>query len=223
MLRPKISPSRLREAEELCSGVGRGGLLSQAREENRMSNDPAHDDQYIDPAPLVIDLLVNIAATALSGLLVNVGSTLYSSISWRRQSSNTTFTPSIETLGQRLDELESLVRRAFQLIRSNSRRELGGILLLNHEQMEQYRELRESIFDLLRQVDELTEDLPSQPEDRTETSRPREFRVQVRFIENRLADARVANLAEEAFLEISSALIGMRRLLDQIQRNSRSR
>lgn len=185
-------------------------------------------NQYVDPDPLVVDLLVNLAATGVAGLLVKVGHVFYSSSWWRRRSSmapalaTQVDQQTIEDLHKRVEDLESLTKRAFQLVKSNGRRELGGVLLLDSNRIEQYHELRESLFSLLRVVDKLTEGLSLQsenlePEDRSETNLPRDFRSQVRFIENRLIDARVASIAEEAFLEINSAIVGMRRLLEHIR------
>jgi hypothetical protein len=123
----------------------------------------------------------------------------------------------------RLEKLESLIDRAFRLIHPGTRRELGGQLLLDPERIREYHEIRESLFQELRDLDELSQEvLPSSldldPRDPTERgSGPRQFRSQVAFLTNRLHDARVATLAEESFLEIKSAVVGMRRMLDQLR------
>ena len=180
-----------------------------------------------DPDPIVVDLLVNLGATAIAGVLVKLGRGVYQR--WRQRPAPGINQNLLGVLEGSLESFEGLLHRAFQLFHPGTRRELGGVLLLNSNQIHQYHEIRESLFDQLRKLDDLSQELsseferPDDSQERDDAGLPREFRAQVSFIANRLHDARVATLAEEAFLEIKAALVAIRRMLEQLKQKGRKR
>jgi len=174
-----------------------------------------------DPDPLVIDLMVGLAGTAIAGAIKKAGVAILAAARRRRQ---TPADPSVavtqlQQLRRELDELERRSATAASLVGSG-RRELGGMVMLDPNRLQEYHELRESIFGQLRRVDEMAESFGDPDEHRARagkgrrTGLPKEFRERLKYVDQRLRDARCATLAGEAFLDVTAAVGMLRQILE---------
>lgn len=184
------------------------------------------DSRRVDPDPLVIDQLVNLAATGLAGLIVKLSALVLQP--WRDH--NATYAAvrqALPVLEEQFRNLIQLVDHAASLTGSDTRRIIGGGMLLDLDAIRNYQELRDAIFNQLRTLDELSERLLSRIEDDapaalgSQRDLPAEFRTQITFIDKRLREARVAAYAEGAFLEIRAALMAVDRMIAQLRHNVR--
>ena len=150
-----------------------------------------------DPSPIVIDLLVNLAATALAGTAVQIGETR---IARSRKGHAELAAPDLSHLNQvrdLLSDVERLSDRAAHLVPPTERRELGGVFLLSQNGIGEYRSIRDQIFEKLREIDVLTQKLADDAEG--SVAKPRQarsrltktFREQVQLINKRLAIGRL--------------------------------
>jgi hypothetical protein len=170
-----------------------------------------------DPDPVVLDLLVNVAATAIGGYLLK----LLSEESNRRRSMWGPHRPSIQPdtatlLLKWIDELDSLIAEAIALVPADVQRTLGVPLLLTPEQLRRYSGIRDHIFELVRTLQDFTQRLPIESDGQLEGQQPlpKGMQRQCRAIQRELKDARTAALSAEAFARIRSAAQIMRRLVE---------
>jgi hypothetical protein len=173
-----------------------------------------------DPDPIVIDLLVGLAGTAIAGAIKKSAEAIFAAARRRRpQSMEEPAAARLQQLRRELDEPERRSTLAATLVGSG-RRELGAVVMLDPERLQQYHALREAIFHQLRRVDELVEsfgdvdEVVVQKRGRRRSPLPKEFRTRLKYVDQRLRDARSATLAGEAFLDISSAVGMLRQILD---------
>ena len=176
----------------------------------------------VDPDPLIMDLLVGLAGTAIAGAIKKVGQTLLARRRpWQAELAPSPLTDQAGILRRNLAELERRIDQALTLIEPGMKRELGGQILLDQQSIRQYHELREGLFDQVRAVDDLVEGLPDAAGGHNDVldgrKLPGEFRKQLKFIERKLREARTAALADEALLEVRSAVVSMRRTIDYIE------
>jgi hypothetical protein len=184
------------------------------------------DSPRIDPDSIVIELLVNLAATGLAGLLAKLGSLVLR----LRRDRNAALIATKETLPLLEDQFQKLkqaVENAASLTGPETRLVVGGGLLLDPNAIRRYHELREGIFAQLRTFDDVSEKMLSRIDEiaphaapASDRNLPTEFRTQIKFIDKRLRDARVANYAEGAFLEIRAALLAIERVIAQIRQTA---
>jgi hypothetical protein len=184
----------------------------------------APNSEWTDPDPLVIDLLVGLAGTAIAGGIKKAAEAIFAAARRRWPTTTVERTPpgQLQQLRRELEELERRLSVATTLVGSG-RRELGGVVVLDQNRLQQYHELREGIFDQLRRLDELVEsfgavggEVPARP-GRRRTALPKEFRDRLKYVDHRLRDARSATLAGEAFLDVSSAVGMLRQILDLLE------
>ena len=157
-----------------------------------------HDERR-DPDPIVVDLLVNLAAAGIGGVIVKVGQAAWAGRP-RFPRQNPPITRSdLDRLRRSIDTLDRLAEDASRLVEPGTKRELGGQLLLTQDQLRQYHQIRETLFEEVRTVDTISESLiPSDVEGQVRgrktrrRSLPQDFRTQIAFLEKRLRDARVA-------------------------------
>lgn len=119
--------------------------------------------QASDPDPLVIDLIIGVAATGVASLLAKLVRIAMTS---RQRKLPTALEPiTFKRLRDAINELEVLTNQAFRLIDPSTRRQLGGLLLLNPKELEKYNQIRDNHFSHIRETDiltqELVRDLPS--------------------------------------------------------------
>jgi hypothetical protein len=184
-----------------------------------------HRVSRVDPDSLVLDLLVQVAVTAVASLVVKVAEALAASVFRQRKPPSHLNEATFARLREAVDNLQNLTRQAFRLIRPDARRRLGQIHLLPEHKLREYHHVREELFSQVRRTDELAQELirehssAEEGRQKPESRLPDEFVERIRFIEKRLRQAKVAALAEEAFLEIQSAILAMQRMLDQLTAN----
>jgi hypothetical protein len=176
-----------------------------------------------DPDPLVIDLMINIVATGIAGLLVKVGKAVFRRPGrFKFDNVNAPHLPPGE-LKRLIDEIDRIASEAYLLVLPERPRELGGIILLTPEQIARYHSLREELFAKLRTIDEISESWISDDVEAGELAPsgsmrlPKEFRDHLRATKKRLDDARVASLAGVAMHDIKASLCHMRELVRLIQ------
>jgi hypothetical protein len=177
-----------------------------------------------DPDPIVVDLLVNLAAAGIGGVIVKLGQAAWAGRPrWPRQNPPV-IRADLDRLRHSIDTLDRLADDASRLVEPGTKRELGGKLLLPQDQLRRYHQIREALFEEVRTVDTISESLiPSNVEglargrSTRRRSLPQDFRTQSAFLEKRLRDARVASTSERSFLEIKAAIGTMRRMLEQVE------
>jgi hypothetical protein len=179
------------------------------------------DQNFSDPLEIVLDLLLNLAGTAIAGGLTVVAKRL-----WRRHSSRAVegqgyFDPDsisrahLRSIRASLDELAHLVGRASTLVDPTQKRELGSRLFLTRQQLEEYHRIRGALFDGVKKVDEVLESLPELEEG--DARLPHDIEAQRKFIEKQLSQSRTAGRVEDSFLAIWAAVAGMHRMLDRVE------
>lgn len=166
---------------------------------------------------------MGVAGTAIAGAIKKVGQTVLARR--RRSRAEEGLSSTVDQVGllrQNLDNLERQIDQALALIQPGRKRELGGQILLDQQSVRQYHELREGLFAQVRAVDDLIEgfspdalDAPHGVGDSRKL--PSEFREQLKLVDRKLRDARTATLADEALLEVRSAVVAMRRMIDYIE------
>jgi hypothetical protein len=185
---------------------------------------PLRSAPPVDPDPIIIDLLVGLTGTAIAGAIKKVGQKVLARR--RRRQAELVAPPTANQVGvlrRSLDDLERRIDQALALIQPGQKRELGGQILLDQHSIRQYHELRDGLFTQVRTVDDLVEGLlPNALDDQAGVDGgrmrlPSEFREQLRFVERKLREARTATLADEALLEMRSAVVAMRRMIDYIE------
>jgi hypothetical protein len=172
----------------------------------------------------VVDLLVNLAAAGIGGVIVKVGQAAWARLPHRSRQEPPVARADLDRLRRSIETLERLSDSASRLAEPGTRRELGGQLLLSQDQLRQYYQIREALFEEVRTIDLSSESLIPRDTDaqgrdvrRQRRRLPQDFRTQITFLEKRLRDARVASTAERSFLEVKAAISTMRRMLDQVE------
>jgi hypothetical protein len=165
----------------------------------------------------VLDLAVNLAATAVGSGVAKIGLWAYRSISRRRGNDDAFPLDVVEILRRRVTELDELTTEASELIGQGTRR-LGGVLLLDGARLERYHSLRDRCFEVVRDLDDLVE--KHFPAERLSVlGRPvapsgSRLQQQVRTVELGLKSARTASNSTQSFLQIRGALLAMKDVLN---------
>ena len=179
----------------------------------------------VDPDPIVIDLLINLAATGIAGLLVKLIKVALQRYG-RSSGSISQFSGIVEGIEDQINRIKKLVDSAMILVEPGAKRELGGILLLRPNQIQEYHRIRDTLFDEVKKLDEISMELDKGFEkglslQGTKEGKPTEFKKEISYIETRLRDARVASLSEHAFLDIKSSLDAMRQIIKSMREGYR--
>lgn len=181
-----------------------------------------------DPDPMVFDLLVNLAATGIAGILVKTGKRLLARRTKKRAPMATPLEEartSLATLTALVSELHTLIAHAETIVPPQSKRELGGVLMLSPDEIGRYLGLRDALIDKLKRVDDLAMAHEGQlagfeVESRTRRRLPKEFRHLIATAEKRLTSARTATLSGIALLDVKAAAVAMQAMLEILQRET---
>lgn len=174
----------------------------------------------VGPDPIVIDLLINLAATGIASLLVKVIRMALQHQS-RLNESIKQYSVILQNIEDQINRIEKIVNDVRKLIEPGAKRELGGLLLLTPELIQDYHRLRDTLFDEVRTLDEMSLQLDKIIEKakfpiEIKGQKPTEFKKEISYIEKRLREARVASLSAYAFFDIKSSLDAMRLLIKSI-------
>jgi hypothetical protein len=171
----------------------------------------------IDPDPYVLALLVKVVGDAIGGLIKKSAGALFGR-SARQEALRA-------ELKHHLEALVELVGRAERLVGSDRRMEMGGVLLLSQEQFREFGGLRESIFNALRAVDDISSQLPVQDLEASPSARKRLRRsISPTFVElskmvkQTLRKASTASTAGSLFAQVRVAVEVMRQMIEQSER-----
>lgn len=180
--------------------------------------------EVVDPDPLLLELLVQVVANGLGSLITHAGKSVFG----RQRADGLWDSPSpVEGLIRHVATLERLVNEASSLVGPGIKREMGGVLLLTRESLSRHGELLESLLAEVRELNRLSvSPRIEESADRSGNTRsgrrsklPAEFKTHLRFITRRLKSARTASYSGQAFLEVKSAITGMRQCLEYLERD----
>lgn len=188
-----------------------------------MANEQRSTPHLLDPDPFVLDLLAQAAAAGIGGVLVKMAQTVFDAT---RSRIVETHYPAVQQqrqalvrIGLQLTKLEECANRAMRIVSPTSRRELGGQLILDQKSLREYDLVRDEAVSIIRDIDECGRMLYGNGDSVSRESvaaLPREFREQVRFVQKRLREAATASLAEQSWLQIRAAIVGLRRMHERI-------
>lgn len=204
-------------ALEPCCAVRPWSLRSGLMSLPRRSSKRLRSLCGTDPDPLILSVLTEVLAVAVAGLLIKSAASLYGR--GGRQDALRS------ELKQHLDSLLDLIDRVERLVGSERRMEMGGVLLLTAEQLEEFKGLREEIFRGLRGVDEVAtkipvEDLQASPSATRRLRKvvPPTFRDLSKLVKQTLRRARTAATAGSLFAQVRVAVEAMRQMAEQLER-----
>lgn len=180
------------------------------------------ENKRIDPDPIVLDLTVSLASMAVGGALKKLAEKLFSQRNRDKLDRNEVSDKEIAFLRESIEELEGQVEEALSLVSPGCKRELGGTLMLDRQSLQRYHALRESLFTHVREADEFVEQLLPESEiisGRNPRKRrlPQKISDQLKYVETKLKQARTAGLADEALLEVRSAITTMKRTIRMLE------